>query len=801
MKISYNWLTRHIPLSESPHKIAEMLTACGLEVESIETAESVKGGLKGLVVGHVLTCEKHPGADKLKKTTVRIGTEVVLNIVCGAPNIAAGQYVIVATPGTTLYPLKGEPFTIQKTKIRGEISEGMICAEDEIGIGASHEGIIVLQKPYEPGTPASEVFNVETDYVFEIGLTPNRADAASHLGVARDLRALLDRNLITSFYEVSPNNNSSKTIHVSVEDAKACPRYCGLVIEGVKIAPSPAWLQKKLKAIGLAPINNVVDATNFILHDLGQPLHAFDTDKISGGKIIVKKNNTHTAFTTLDKTERKIHPDDLMICDAEKPLCIAGVMGGLNSAVTQDTTNIFLESAYFLPSQIRTTAQRHQLKTDSSFRFERGTDPDIPLKALQNAAHLILEIAGGKIAGPIIDLYPHPIQHSPIQISYSYLQKITGISIPKDSLKRILHNLDITIKNENDDELYLAVPPRKIDVQRPADIAEEILRIYGFDNVPLQEYTGTPFIAQQPEKNITQVEKVIGSFLAARGFHEIITNSLTHPKYSTACQKQDSAIYILNRLSEDLETLRQTLLFSMLETARYNLNRKQNDLKFFEFGKTYHKQQNEYIEKEYLALLATGNQMAQTWQQKEVKVDFHYLNSIVLCILEKLNIQPVGKVADNVLLQHAYAYSIEGKLLATIGKVSPKILNMLDLKQDAYYAEFDKSLLIQNYSPKVSFKEINKHPEVRRDLSLIVDKHITFAQIRELAMKKEKKLISDINVFDLYEGKNIGEGKKAYAISFILQDYEQTLTDNVIDKTMQKLMSSFESELGAVIRK
>jgi phenylalanyl-tRNA synthetase beta chain len=801
MKISYNWLQQFINLTEPAEEIGALLTKSGLEVEGIEKFESIKGGLSGIVIGKVLTCEKHPGADKLKKTTVDIGNGTILPIVCGAANVAEGQKVIVATVGATLYPTEGEPFKISKAKIRGEVSEGMICAEDEIGLGKSHDGIMVLQTELPLGTSAAEYFKVENDYTFEIGLTPNRADAASHLGVARDLRALLKREICKGEEKSLPAPKEKVAINVSVENSEACPRYSGIVIKDVSVKESPEWLKNRLKSIGLSPINNIVDCTNFILHDLGQPLHAFDLAKV-GNIIKVKTVAEGTEFVTLDGNKRKLTAKDLMICNAEEPMCIAGVFGGLDSGVKPETTAIFLESAYFSPDYVRKTAQHHGIKTDSSFRFERGTDPNITVDALNKAATLILELAGGEIASDLIDIYPTPIQNFEIETSFSYIHKLIGKKIPTETIVEILSNLGISIVEAKDDKLKVSVPPFKVDVQREADIVEEVLRIYGYDNIEINTKIRTEYIADFPKKDKAKLHGKLGNLLSGAGFSEIVTNSLTKESYQKLIENGDNPVLILNKLSEDLGVMRQTLLFSGLEVIAYNVNRRQKDLKFYEFGKTYFKTEKGYTEKDRLALFITGNQHDESWIAKDAPADFFTLKNFIQRIIEKLNIKGLTiKTISSSYFSEGLEYQLKGKTLVQFGKVADKILKAIDLKQAVYYADFDAALLLDLLSETTVYQEISKFPEVRRDLSLVIDKGVTFDQIKQLAQSKERKILQEINVFDVYEGSNLGDNKKSYSVSFYLQDNEKTLTDKVIDQTMQKLMDSFEKDLGAIIRK
>ena len=801
MKISYQWLKHHIALEETPEHIADLLTRAGLEVEKVETFDTIKGGLQGIVIGHVLTCEKHPDADKLSITSVAIGNGTIVPIVCGAPNVAAGQKVLVATVGATLYPLSGEAFKISKAKIRGVVSEGMICAEDEIGLGKSHEGIMVVDTELPEGTPAAAFFNIATDAIFEIGLTPNRADAASHLGVARDLKVLLHKPIKNWDVALFPENISPMEVQVSVENVTACPRYCGLTIDGLSVASSPTWLQNALKSIGVAPINNVVDATNYILHDLGQPLHAFDLAKIEGKKIVVKNVAEGTNFTTLDGVVRKLSASDLLICDAAKPMCIAGVFGGKDSGVSNETTSIFLESAYFSPDAVRKSSLTHSLKTDASFRFERGTDPNMPLIALKKAAMLIQEIAGGNIKG-LVDLYPQTIGNFEVATSYHRINKLIGKEIEKEFVQKTLAALDIAILSDNEGELLLSVPPYRVDVQREADITEEILRIYGYDNIELGDNIYAGYVAPFAENNTDKIQKIISDLLVGNGFYEITTNSLTKSAYSASLGMAETDVKILNPLSETLDVMRQSLLFSGLEVIAHNVNRRQKDLKLYEFGKTYHWIDGKYVEKRRLALYLSGNSTAESWVGKSVAVNFHDIKSIVSSILGKTGIQKYeNTVGSNGQFQYSIDLTARTKTLAYMGALGKEILKMADVKQEVFYADMDMELLEKMYTNKVVYQEISKFPEVRRDLSLVLDKQVSFEQISEIAFKQEKKLMKAINVFAVYEGDKIQEGKKSYSVSFMLQDPEQTLTDEVIDKAMNKLMATFEKEFGAIIRK
>ena len=814
MEVSYKWLQEFIELPESPEEVGKILTSTGLEVEGIEKVEAIPGGLEGIVIGEVLTCTKHPEADKLSLTTVDVGTGQPLPIVCGAPNVAAGQKVVVALVGATLYPSSGDrndapPFQIKKAKIRGAASEGMICAEDEIGVGTSHSGIMVLDTQLPNGTPAARYFNLEADYQIAIGLTPNRIDAASHFGTARDLKAVLNRPLRMPSVEAFAVNNTDLTLDVQVEDLTDCPRYAGLTISGLTVGESPDWLKQRLLSIGLKPINNLVDVTNFVCHDLGQPLHAFDADRIAGGKVIVKTLPEGTPFVTLDGVERKLTATDLMICDAEKPMCIAGVFGGQYSGVSAQTTRIFLESAYFSATSVRKTAQHHGLKTDASFRFERGTDPDMPVFALKRAALLIQQVAGGEISSDITDLYPDPIEPFRVSIRYRNIDRLIGIQIDRTEIHRILNALDIQVEELSADGFLAIVPPYRVDVTREADVIEEILRIFGLDNVPLSVNLAADSLSEFPKIDPDQWQSRVGQLMAANGFYEILTLSLTRPAYNDAIRPSLSGddVILLNPLSEELSVMRQTLLFSALETLTYNLNRRQKDLKFFEFGKVYYKVKLEdnsvkYVEKMRLSLSMVGNQEAESWQQKGQPLAYHDLATAVQRLLNLFRIKSFDtQPADPTLFQYGLTYIINKKPLVSLGLVQPKLTKLVDLKQPVFYADFDWQMLLKLATGKTRYEEVSRFPEVRRDLSLVLDKGITFEQISRLARQTERKLLRTINVFDVYKGENLGREKKAYSVSFMLQDSAQTLTDVTIDKTMQRLMTAFEQELGAVIRK
>jgi phenylalanyl-tRNA synthetase beta chain len=803
MKISLNWLKQYIDLPETPEQMAALLTRSGLEVEHVERIETIPGDLEGVVIGQVLTCAKHPDADKLSVTTVDIGNHTIVPIVCGAPNVASGQKVVVATVGSTLYPKEGDPIKIKKAKIRGEVSEGMICAEDELGLGASHAGIMVLNTDLPTGTPAARYFNLEADHILEIGLTPNRADAASHIGVVRDLKALLNRSYQVPSVELFPVNTLTP-IEVRVEDAKACIRYSGVSIAGVTVQESPDWLKQRLQAIGLAPINNIVDITNFVLHELGQPLHAFDADQIAGKKVLVKTVSQGTPFVTLDNQERKLNASDLMICDAEKPMCIAGIFGGAQSGVTIQTTNVFLESACFAPDSIRRTSQLHGLKTDASFRFERGTDPNGTIYALKRAALLIQEIAGGTIASAIVDIYPQPVADFQVAVKYKNVDRLIGKVLDRNLITSILSNLDIRVTDETDEALQVVVPPYRVDVQREADVIEEILRIYGYDNIEIGESLSAGYLAEFPAVDKEKLQQKTTQLLASLGYHEIITNSLTKPAYTQKfpATAWGEEVEILNKLSEDLGVMRQTLLFSGLEVLAHNLNRRQKDLKLFEFGKTYSKANGKYQERKRLGLFLTGSKHSESWLSKSEPTDFHFLATAVHQILYRLRVKNFEtSEAPGEILSYGLRYQANNRELVTFGLLRPEIAKFVDIKGPVFYADFDWDYLTKQYSSKVTAEEISKYPEVRRDLSLVIDKQVSFKEIKALATASEKRLLKAVNIFDVYEGENIGSDKKSYSVSFILQDENQTLTDTVIDRTMQKLIDLFEQELKAVIRK
>ncbi len=818
MKIAYNWLKEYVDTDLSPEQAGELLTDCGLEVEAVEKFEAVKGGLLGMVVGEVKTKEKHPDADRLNVTTVDVGSGTLLNIVCGAANVEVGQKVIVATIGATLYPTTGEPFEIKKSKIRGQLSEGMICAEDEIGLGTSHEGIKVLGDDAVVGTPAASYLKLATDDVIEIGLTPNRADAASHIGVARDLVACLNykggikikEKLATlklpdvSNFEI--DNNQSQ-IKVEVEDSIACPRYSGVLINNIKVTESPEWLKNRLKPIGIRSINNIVDITNYVLHELGQPMHAFDASKIKGNKVVVKKLKEGSKFTTLDGVERTLSSEDLMICNNEEPMCIAGVFGGIQSGVTEETTTVFLESAYFNSTSVRKSSKRHGLKTDASFRYERGADPNITVYALKRAALLIKEIAGGEISSDIIDIYPKKIENFKVAFSFRSCDQLIGKHIDVETIKNIILALGIEIEQEGNDALLLSVPPFKVDVQREQDVVEEVLRIYGYNNIEIPSALNSSLaFAEKPDKE--KIQNTTSEFLTNNGFSEIMGLSLTKSEYAEKLTSlnADQTVLMMNPLSSDLNALRQTLLFSGLEAITYNQNRKKSNLKFYEFGKTYlgakKEEGSNYIETKHLSLFITGNKTAETWNAKNEAVNFYTLKGIVQAVLERLGISVTAKEYTGDVFSKALTFFWNKKKIVEFGSVSKSILKLMDIKQEVLYADFNWDQILQAIvaGKAIMYTEVPKFPEVKRDLALLIDKAVQFEQLESLAYQSEKSVLKNVSLFDVYEGDKLPEGKKSYALSFILQDETATLTDKQIEKIMEKLIKVYQEKAGAEIR-
>ncbi len=820
MKISYNWLKEYINTNLTAEEIAKILTDCGLEIESIEKYESVKGGLKGVVIGEVISKEKHPNADKLSCCKVNIGNEV-LDIVCGAPNVDKDQKVAVATAGTELY-FKDEPLTIKAGKIRGEISNGMICAEDELGLGSSHEGIMVLDSKAKIGTPASDYFKVINDTILEVAITPNRSDAISHIGVARDLAAAIN-NRETHLPKTTLNKpdvsnfkikNNNLYIPIEIANPEACARYTGITISGITVKESPEWLANKIKAIGLRPINNIVDITNFVMMELGQPLHAFDADKIKGKKVIVKKLEEGTPFITLDNIERKLHAEDLMICNTEEPMCIAGVFGGAKSGVTNNTKNIFLESAYFDATHVRKTSKGHGLKTDASFRYERGGDPNITIFAIKRAAALIEEMGGGSISSDIVDVYPFPINNKAVALSFENVNRLIGKDIPKETVKNILHDLEIDIIQETENGLSLSIPPFKADVTREADVIEEILRIYGYNNIEISHKLNASLsYSQKPDPE--HIRRKISNYLSNNGFFEIMTNSQSSVSYyeNSDIFDQQKCVKILNPLSKELEVMRQTLLFSGLESVARNINYKQHNLKFYEFGTVYQYNADassdnvtkRYTERKKIALFITGKQQPDNWNTVAKNADYFYLKSFILSAFKHIGIDLhllKNDAPNENLFTQGESFSIHNKNILSLGQLKTKVLKSFDIKQPVYYAEIEWNALLSTLKPDtLKQTEISKFPEVRRDLALLLDKNITFSEIESIANKIGKGILKNINLFDEYKGEKIGSSKKSYAISLLLQDDKKTLTDKEIDKFISQLTYTLEKQLGAEVRK
>ena len=820
MNISYNWLKEYVNFDLTPEQVAAALTSIGLETGEVEEVQSIKGGLEGLVIGKVLTCEPHPNSDHMHITTVDLGQGEPVQIVCGASNVAAGQKVVVATLGTKLYD-GDECITIKKSKLRGVESNGMICAEDEIGIGTSHEGIIVLPDDVVPGTLAKDYYNIKSDYVLEVDITPNRADACSHYGVARDLYAWLVQNgyeatLKRPSVEDFAVDNHELNIDVVVENTEACPRYAGVVVRNVTVKESPEWLQNKLKAIGLRPINNIVDITNYILHAYGQPMHCFDADKIKGGKIVVKTVAEGTPFVTLDGVEHKLSERDLMICNAEEPMCIAGVFGGLDSGTTEETKNVFLESAYFHPTWVRKTARRQGLSTDSSFRFERGIDPNGVIYALKEAAILVKELAGGEIACDIKDNYPEPIADFPVELSYGYVNSLIGKDIPAEMIKRIVSSLEMKIVGESEEGLSLLVPPYRVDVQRPCDVVEDILRIYGYNNVEIPTSVKACLSVEGAEDKSVKLQNLVSEQLVGCGFNEILNNSLTASAYYEGLEtyKPENLVRLMNPLSNDLNVLRATLLFGGLESIEHNTNRKNADLKFFEFGNCYHynaekrnpeKALAPYSEELHLGLWLTGKRVSNSWAHPDEDSSVYELKAYVLNIFRRLGVNfgalVFGTLSDDIYAAAISVHTRGGKLLATFGILHKKLLKKAGIENEVYYADLNwKELMKAIKNNAVTYKELSKYPAVKRDLALLLDKNVPFADIEKIAYETDKKLLKSVELFDVYEGKNLEAGKKSYAVSFTLQDENATLNDKQIDKLMGKLVQNLENKLGAKLR-
>ena len=866
MNISYNWLREYLNIDIDVSEVADLLTGSGLEVEKVIPFSSIKGGLEGFVIGEVLSKEKHPDADRLSCVKVNVGTGEPLDIVCGAPNVEAGQKVVVATVGTTLYPEDHEPLKIKRSKIRGQVSEGMICAEDEIGLGQSHDGIMVLPADVKVGTPASEHFEIENDHTIEIGLTPNRADAMSHIGVARDLRAVVREikgghdDLKLQWPDVMDYSSDLKEnpIAIDVQDTEACPRYVGLYIQGIEVKPSPTWLQNRLKAIGSRPINNVVDATNFVLHEMGQPLHAFDADRIKGQKVVVRTAKSKEQFTTLDEVVRKLDNADLMICDEADGMCIAGVFGGLNSGVTEETKNVFLESAYFNPVSIRKTAKRYGLNTDASFRFERGIDPETVVLAAKRAALLIQELAGGKLS-VITDIYPNPIPHQKVEVKFANINRLIGQDIPKETMLSILDDLGIFVEKKNDEGLKLSVPSFKNDVTREADVTEEILRVYSYGRITGSGQLRVPLISLD-KKSPEQLRNLVSDALTAQGFNEIMNNSLTKGSYMDThfADEVKSKVNILNPLSTDLNAMRQTLLFGGLESVSRNIRHQNPNCKFYEFGNLYGKNHPQpllskegsshsdqtspptldqgttsppekgeyrkagrgsnqysasgggkgsakwpYEEHSALGLFITGRWEKERWNSATGDATYHHIHGAVRSILSRLGIKAqLHDVSDTKTFKYGMEFRTkDGQLLVNLGSVNANILEAFEIEQEVFFANFNWDKVLQlSALNEFEVTELSKYPSVRRDLALFVDKSVQYGRLEELAYQTERKLLKEVDLFDVYEGKGVPEGKRSYALSFILQDENSTLNDKTIDKTMNRLQQRFEREVGAELR-
>ncbi|HJC94819.1 MAG TPA: phenylalanine--tRNA ligase subunit beta [Candidatus Phocaeicola excrementigallinarum] len=820
MNISYTWLKEYVDFNLTPDEVAAALTSVGLETGGVEEVQSIKGGLEGLVVGEVLTCVPHPNSDHMHVTTVNLGQGEPVQIVCGAANVAAGQKVVVATLGTKLYD-GDECFTIKKSKLRGVESNGMICAEDEIGVGTSHEGIIVLPQDTVPGTLAKDYYNIKSDYVLEVDITPNRADACSHYGVARDLYAWLVQNghqavLKRPSVDGFKVDNHGLDIAVEVENTEACPRYAGVTVRNVTVKESPEWLQNKLRTIGLRPINNIVDITNYILHAYGQPMHCFDADKIKGGKIVVKTVAEGTRFVTLDEVEHTLSDRDLMICNAEEPMCIAGVFGGLDSGTTEETKNVFLESAYFHPTWVRKTARRQGLSTDSSFRFERGIDPNGVIYALKEAALLVKELAGGEIASEIKDNYPNPIADFPVELTYGYVNGLTGKEIPEETVKSIVRSLDMKVVGETENGLSLMVPPYRVDVTRPCDVVEDILRIYGYNNVEIPTCLKSSLNVKGESDKSAKLQNLISEQLVGCGFNEILNNSLTASAYYEGLEtyRPENLVHVMNPLSNDLNVLRGTLLFGGLESICHNANRKNADLRFFEFGNCYHyhaekknpeKALAPYSEEFHLGMWVTGKRVSNSWAHPDEDSSVYELKAYVLNVFRRLGLN-LGAVVFGTLTDDIYSAALSvhtrgGKLLATLGVIHKRIQKKFDIDHEVYYADINWTELMKAVkNAVVSYKEISKFPAVKRDLALLIDKKVQFADIEKIAYETDRKLLKSVELFDVYEGKNLEAGKKSYAVSFMLQDENATLNDKQIDKFMHKLVQNLEGKLEAKLR-
>ncbi|MCB9052530.1 MAG: phenylalanine--tRNA ligase subunit beta [Lewinellaceae bacterium] len=816
MKVSLNWLKQYLDINLSPEELSEILTGIGLEVEGMEQEETLKGGLEGVVVGKVLECGRHPNADRLSLTKVDIGNgDGPLQIICGASNVAAGQTVLVATAGTTLYPINSEePLVLKKGKIRGEVSEGMICSEDELGIGEDHSGIVVLPSDIPIGTTAREYFKIETDVVYEIGLTPNRSDATNHIGVAKDVAAYLKINhghsgevRLPKVDNFKPDNNSLP-VEVVVEDPEACPRYAGVTIKGITVGESPAWLRNRLLSIGLRPINNMVDITNFILHELGQPLHAFDLRQVTGNKVIVKALPKGTKFTTLDEVERELTGEDLMICNGQaQGMCIGGVYGGINSGVKDDTTDIFLESAHFNPKWIRRTSMGHNLRTDAAKVFEKGSDPNIALYALKRAALLMKELGGGEIASEVVDIYPEPANPAQVLVKYAHIDRLIGIPIPREEVHSILEALEMKVLSDSEESFTVSVPTNKSDVTREADVIEEVLRIYGYNKVPIPEQVKTGInIAPKPDPD--ELRNTVGDYLVGNGFHEMMALSLSESRFYKEIYKsvgEEELVYIHNTSNVQLDIMRPDMLISGLNAVLHNQNRQQADLKLFEFGRTYRHGEQGIDEQRHLSLFMAGERYPESWlDNRKGDADYYSIKAIVSKVLARLGLNSYQETAIN---DETFAFGMQyhrgQQVLVQFGKVSPRLCKQMDIRSSVYYADFNWDTLLKAVRKhKIEYQELSKFFTVRRDLALVIDNSVKFSDIVAIARKVGKKLIQDINLFDVYENEEqLGKGKKSYAVSFIFGDPTKTLMDKEVDKVVNKLIEAYESELGASIRR
>lgn len=823
MKVSYKWLKEYVDTDLTPNELDDLLTFSGLEIEDVEKVETIPGGLEHVVIAEVLTCEPHPDSDHLHVTTVNVGTDTPLNIVCGAPNVAAGQKVVCAQIGTKIYTSDTEYYEIKKGKLRGVVSEGMLCAADELQLGADHDGIMVLPADAPVGMPAKEYFHVEEDYTLEVAITANRSDATSHIGVARDIVAVLNtreqKHLAINWpsVEAYKQDNSDRSISVEVERPDLCPRYTGVTLTNVHVGESPDWLKDKLRTVGIRPINNVVDVTNFVLMEVGQPMHAFDADKIDGGKVIVKTLPQDTPFVTLDGVERKLDERDLMICNANEGMCIAGVFGGEKSGVTMSTTSVFLESAYFNPVSIRKTSKRHTLKTDASFRYERGCDPNITLWALKRAALLIKELCGATISSDIVDLYPQTINRAQVDINFRRVFDLIGQELPIDAVRTALKSLDIEIASETAEGMQLLIPTCKVDVYRECDVVEEIMRIYGYNNIHFDERLNS-CLSYGIKPNPRKIQNIVSDYLTYNGFSEIMNNSLTKSAYFENNPDFDAKnnVVILNPLSKELNVMRQTLLYSGLECVCFNMNQHRiTDQKIYEFGRTYvcnpDQADSEFVTKRYtetqhLAIFMTGHFTGESWKAKQEKVDFFHLKQHVMNILRRLRVN-ITRLQFVPATEHYFAEGVavvfkdSKKQLLSMGQLAKDTLKRADIKQDVFYADVNWDLMLKSVPEKeMTYTEIAKFPEVRRDLALVLDKNVTFAQIEQVAYNTEKKILKKVGLFDVYEGKGIAEGQKSYAVSFILQDKDKTLNDKQIENTMAKLQKNLETQLGAKVR-